>query len=119
MDDPHGQADPRLFVEQHQGPDQHTTENKAQDLEKLIIKAIEEATDKSQKSAAKQLRELTGGKPIIIKLGAGDVETDVKLAIFQALQTVSVIHMVLKLFNRASVICTNGSRRIYYLPPIF
>jgi glutamate synthase domain-containing protein 2 len=28
----------------------------------------------------KWLRELTGGKPIIIKLGAGDVEEDVKLA---------------------------------------
>lgn len=32
------------------------------------------------KKKVKWLRELTGGKPIIIKLGAGDVENDVKLA---------------------------------------
>ncbi|MBI4283849.1 MAG: YbaB/EbfC family nucleoid-associated protein [Chloroflexi bacterium] len=34
---------------------------KADNLEKLILKAISEATDKSQKVAAKQLKELTGG----------------------------------------------------------
>ncbi|OGI12267.1 hypothetical protein A3K64_02995 [Candidatus Micrarchaeota archaeon RBG_16_36_9] len=33
------------------------------------------------KKKVKWLRELTGGKPIIIKLGAGDVENDVKLAL--------------------------------------
>lgn len=33
------------------------------------------------KKKVKWLRELTGGKPIIIKLGAGDVEEDVKLAL--------------------------------------
>jgi len=35
--------------------------DKPKDLEKLIMKAIEEATDKSQKMAAKQMKELTGG----------------------------------------------------------
>ena len=35
--------------------------DKAKDLEKLIMKAIEETSDKSQKMAAKQLKELTGG----------------------------------------------------------
>ena len=34
---------------------------KAKDLEKLIMKAIEEANDKSQRIASKQLKELTGG----------------------------------------------------------
>ena len=38
--------------------------NKAEDLEKLILKAISEATDKSQKLAAKQLKGLTGGLKI-------------------------------------------------------
>lgn len=33
------------------------------------------------KKKVKWLRDLTGGKPIIIKLGAGDVENDVKLAL--------------------------------------
>ena len=33
------------------------------------------------KKKVKWLKELTGGKPIIIKLGAGDVENDVKLAL--------------------------------------
>jgi len=33
------------------------------------------------KKRVKLLREITGGKPIIIKLGAGDVENDVKLAL--------------------------------------
>jgi glutamate synthase domain-containing protein 2 len=33
------------------------------------------------KKKVKWLRELSGGKPIIIKLGAGDVENDVKLAL--------------------------------------
>jgi len=33
------------------------------------------------KKKVKWLREITGGKPIIIKLGAGDVENDVKLAL--------------------------------------
>lgn len=38
--------------------------NKAGDLEKLILKAIGEATDKSQKVAAKQLKGITGGLKI-------------------------------------------------------
>ncbi len=38
--------------------------NKAENLEKLILKAISEATDKSQKLAAKQLKGLTGGLKI-------------------------------------------------------
>ena len=38
--------------------------NKAKDLEKLILKAIEEASDKSQKMAARQLKDLTGGLKI-------------------------------------------------------
>jgi DNA-binding YbaB/EbfC family protein len=38
--------------------------NKAENLEKLILKAISEATDKSQKLAAKQLRGLTAGLKI-------------------------------------------------------
>ena len=38
--------------------------NKAKDLEKLIMKAIEEASDKSQKMAARQLKDLTGGLKI-------------------------------------------------------
>ncbi len=33
------------------------------------------------KKKVKWLREITGGKPIIIKLGAGDIENDVKLAL--------------------------------------
>lgn len=37
---------------------------KAENLERLILKAISEATDKSQKVAAKQLRGLTGGLKI-------------------------------------------------------
>ena len=35
--------------------------NKVGDLEKLILKAIGEASDKSQKVAAQQLKGLTGG----------------------------------------------------------
>ena len=35
--------------------------DKPENLEKLIMKAIDEATDKSQKYAAKQLKGLTGG----------------------------------------------------------
>ncbi len=35
--------------------------NKAEHLEELVLKAISEATDKSQKVAAKQLKGLTGG----------------------------------------------------------
>ena len=38
--------------------------NKPENLEKLILKAISEATDKSQKLAAKQLKGLTGGLKI-------------------------------------------------------
>ena len=38
--------------------------NKAEDLEKLVLKAISEATEKSQKLAAKQLKGLTGGLKI-------------------------------------------------------
>ena len=38
--------------------------NKAKDLEKLIMKAIEEASNKSQKVAAQQLKGLTGGLKI-------------------------------------------------------
>ena len=38
--------------------------NKPENLEKLIMKAISEATDKSQKMAAKQLKGLTGGLKI-------------------------------------------------------
>ena len=37
---------------------------KAEYLEKLVLKAINEATDKSQKLAAKQLGRLTGGLKI-------------------------------------------------------
>jgi len=37
---------------------------KAENLERLILKAISEATEKSQKVAAKQLRGLTGGLKI-------------------------------------------------------
>ena len=40
------------------------------------IKSIDDLKNK-----VKWLRELTGGKPIIIKLGAGNVEEDVKLAL--------------------------------------
>jgi DNA-binding YbaB/EbfC family protein len=35
--------------------------DKPQDLEKLIMKAINDATDKSQKMASKELKSLTGG----------------------------------------------------------
>ncbi len=38
--------------------------NKAEYLEELVLKAISEATAKSQKAAAKQLRGLTGGLKI-------------------------------------------------------
>ncbi len=38
--------------------------DKAKNLEKLVLKAITEATDKSQKLAAKQLKGLTGGLKI-------------------------------------------------------
>jgi DNA-binding YbaB/EbfC family protein len=38
--------------------------NKAENLEKLVLKAISEATAKSQKLAAKQLKGLTGGLKI-------------------------------------------------------
>ncbi|MFC1991951.1 YbaB/EbfC family nucleoid-associated protein [Chloroflexota bacterium] len=38
--------------------------NKAENLEKLVLKAISEANDKSQKLAAKQLKGLTGGLKI-------------------------------------------------------
>ena len=38
--------------------------NKPENLEKLILKAISDATEKSQKVAAKQLRGLTGGLKI-------------------------------------------------------
>ncbi len=38
--------------------------NKAANLEKLVLKAISEATEKSQKLAAKELKELTGGLKI-------------------------------------------------------
>ena len=37
---------------------------KPENLERLILKAISEATDKSQKVAAKQLKGLTGGLKI-------------------------------------------------------
>jgi len=37
---------------------------KPEDLEKLIMKAINDASDKSQKLAAKQLKGLTGGLKI-------------------------------------------------------
>ena len=37
---------------------------KPENLEKLILKAIAEATEKSQKEAAKQLKGLTGGLKI-------------------------------------------------------
>ena len=37
---------------------------KPENLEKLIMKAISEATEKSQKEAAKQLKGLTGGLKI-------------------------------------------------------
>jgi len=37
---------------------------KAENLEKLILRAISEATEKSQKAAAKQLKGLTGGLKI-------------------------------------------------------
>lgn len=42
----------------------------------LDIKTIEDLAEK-----VAWLKELTGGKPIIIKLGAGDIESDVKLAV--------------------------------------
>ena len=35
--------------------------DKAKDLEKLVLKAIEDTSEKSQKMAARQLKELTGG----------------------------------------------------------
>jgi len=35
--------------------------NKAKDLERLILKAIEDTSDKAQKMAARQLKDLTGG----------------------------------------------------------
>lgn len=38
--------------------------DEAENLEKLIMKAIGDATDKSQKLAARQLKELTGGLKI-------------------------------------------------------
>jgi nucleoid-associated protein EbfC len=38
--------------------------NKVGDLEKLILKAIGEASEKSQKAAAQQLKPLTGGLKI-------------------------------------------------------
>ncbi|MDP7525748.1 MAG: YbaB/EbfC family nucleoid-associated protein [Dehalococcoidales bacterium] len=38
--------------------------NKAANLEKLVLKAISEATEKSQKLAAKELKGLTGGLKI-------------------------------------------------------
>ena len=38
--------------------------NKPEDLEKLVLKAISEASEKSQKLAAKQLKGLTGGLKI-------------------------------------------------------
>ena len=38
--------------------------DKPENLEKLILKAISDATEKSQKVAAKQLRGLTGGLKI-------------------------------------------------------
>ena len=38
--------------------------NQAENLEKLILKAISDATDKSQKVAAKQLKGITGGLKI-------------------------------------------------------
>ena len=38
--------------------------NKAGDLEKMILKAMEAASDKSQKVAAQQLKGLTGGLKI-------------------------------------------------------
>ena len=38
--------------------------NKAERLEELVLKAVSEAMDKSQKLAAKQLRGLTGGLKI-------------------------------------------------------
>ncbi len=38
--------------------------NKAANLEKLVLRAISDATDKSQKLAAKQLKGLTGGLKI-------------------------------------------------------
>ena len=38
--------------------------NKPENLEKLLLKAIKEATDKSQKMASKELSKLTGGLKI-------------------------------------------------------
>ncbi|MFC2014941.1 YbaB/EbfC family nucleoid-associated protein [Chloroflexota bacterium] len=38
--------------------------NKPENLEKLVLKAVSDATDKSQKMAAKQLKGLTGGLKI-------------------------------------------------------
>ncbi len=38
--------------------------NKAQRLEELVLKAVSEAIEKSQKAAAKQLKGLTGGLKI-------------------------------------------------------
>ncbi len=38
--------------------------NKAEQLEKLVLTAVDEAITKSQKLAAKQLKELTGGLKI-------------------------------------------------------
>ena len=38
--------------------------NKAKDLEKLIMKAIEETSEKSEKMAARELKGLTGGLKI-------------------------------------------------------
>jgi hypothetical protein len=38
--------------------------NKAEELEKLVLQAVSEATAKSQKLAAKQLGKLTGGLKI-------------------------------------------------------
>ena len=38
--------------------------DKAENLEKLVLKAISEATEKSQKLASKQLKGLTGGLKI-------------------------------------------------------
>ena len=35
--------------------------NKPENLEKLILKAVQEATDKSQKVSEKKMKELTGG----------------------------------------------------------
>lgn len=38
--------------------------NKAKDLEKLVLKAIEDTSDKAQKIAARQLKDITGGLKI-------------------------------------------------------